>query len=126
MKNYLIALVVVVVLGAGYFVFSSKSQPLGAYLTTTVTNASSTIGTATTSVYAAGANLQKLILTNTGVGNIYCAFGQGVDSVLLTGLHLNPVGSSTLTSVEITDYNLLGKPMNCISDASSKISILKY
>lgn len=124
MKKYIIIGIILAVGLIGILIGNSK--PLGGYLTTTVTNASSTIGTATTSIYAAGAGLQRIILTNTGVGNIYCAFGQGVNATLLTGLHINPVGSSTQTSVEIIDANLLAKPMNCIADYSSKVSIIKY
>lgn len=99
---------------------------LGLFLTSRVTNTSSSIGGATsgatTTIWAAGANLQHVVLTDLGQGNIYCAFGVAT-ATLQTGLHLN---SSTDIRQDITDPNLLGKLANCIADVTSTLGIMKY
>jgi hypothetical protein len=125
MKNYLVVILVIVAFGVGYFVLPSKSQPMGSYLVSTVTITSSTIASAaTTTIYAAGANLQRVIITNKGNGTINCAFG--TPALIGQGLQINAVGSTTATVVDITDPNLLGKLMNCVSTPTTTVSILKY
>ena len=105
-------------------IFLFGTSRTGGYLTSTVTTASSSVGMATTEVITAGDNLQRFIMVNVGSGQIDCAFGQ--DAIADQGLHLNPVGSSTLFQLDITDPNLLGKAMDCIADATSTVQILEY
>jgi len=119
--------VVVVVL---VYLFAPRVNDLGGYLTSSVTVTSSTIvsnglatSTATTSIYAAGANLQRLHIVNTGATPVWCAFGTNA----LVGEGLRVFGSSTYSQeTEITDPNLLGKPMNCVAVATTTFSIFKY
>jgi len=122
MNKILIFTVIAIAIIGMIFLFGTSRT--GGYLTSTVTTASSSVGMVTTEVITAGDNLQRFIMINVGSGQIDCAFGQ--DAVLEQGLHLNPVGSSTLFQLDITDPNLLGKAMDCIADATSTVQILEY
>jgi len=122
MNKILIFTVIAIAIVGMIFLFGTSRT--GGYLTSTVTTASSSVGMVTTEVITAGDNLQRFIMINVGSGQIDCAFGQ--DAVLEQGLHLNPVGSSTLFQLDITDPNLLGKAMDCIADATSTVQILEY
>ena len=122
MNKILIFTVIAIAIIGMIFLFGTSRT--GGYLTSTVTTASSSVGMVTTEVITAGDNLQRFIMINVGSGQIDCAFGQ--DAVLEQGLHLNPVGSSTLNQLDITDPNLLGKAMDCIADATSTVQILEY
>ena len=122
MNKILIFTVIAIAIVGMIFLFGTSRT--GGYLTSTVTTASSSVGMVTTEVITAGDNLQRFIMINVGSGQIDCAFGQ--DAVADQGLHLNPVGSSTLNQLDITDPNLLGKAMDCIADATSTVQILEY
>ena len=122
MNKILIFTVIAIAIIGMIFLFGTSRT--GGYLTSTVTTASSSVGMVTTEVITAGDNLQRFIMINVGSGQIDCAFGQ--DAVLEQGLHLNPVGSSTLNQLDITDPNLLGKAMDCIADTTSTVQILEY
>ena len=125
MNKILIFTVIAIAIIGMIFLFGlGNKENTGGYLTSTVTTASSSVGMVTTEVITAGDNLQRFIMINIGSGQIDCAFGQ--DAVLEQGLHLNPVGSSTLFQLDITDPNLLGKAMDCIADATSTVQILEY
>jgi len=122
MNKILILTAIAIAIIGMIFIFGTSRT--GGYLTSTVTTASSSVGMATTEMITAGDNLQRFIMINVGSGQIDCAFGQ--DAVVNEGLHLNPVGSSTLFQLDITDPNLLGKAMDCIADATSTVQILEY
>lgn len=122
MKKILIAVIVVLLVVVGYLAYPKKN--LGVYLTSTVTSASSSVDMATSSLWAAGANLQRALVYNLGNGVIYCSFG--TTAVSGVGMVINPVGSSTNTFADITDPNLLGKAAQCIASVTSTISVLKY
>lgn len=108
----------------GYGVFQGRDNQYGAYLVSTVTNTTSSISMNSSTTIATGANLQYLEISNTGSGQIACAFG--ATAVLDAGLRLNPVGSSTLVTRIITDQNLLAKGVNCIATATTTVQVLKY
>jgi hypothetical protein len=111
---------------AAVLAFAPGSQPgtLGGYIAPSVSATNVTVGTASTTIYATNSNLQRLVLTNLGPGVIYCAFG--TTPVVKNGMHVNPLGSSTDTRVDITDQNLLTKRMSCIGTSAASSSILKY
>jgi len=125
MKNILLVLIIIIVFLGGFYLGIQRDESnVGGYLTSTVTNTSLSVATVNTEVIAANAGLQYLAISNLGTGQIFCA--SGATSTLNTGLVMNPMASSTLTSLEITDPNILAKAFNCIATAASTISILKY
>lgn len=95
------------------------------YLTPTVTNTNiscgGSISGATTSVWAAGTNYQRAVLSNLGGGNVYLGFG--VNASTTKGMRLN---SSTFSQQDITDPNLLAKVATCVADATSTVSVMVY
>jgi len=127
MKSFYSAIAFILVgvlVGGGVFLLTSKSAPnVGGFLTSTVTSTSSTIGLASTAVIAAGANLQRLHILNTGATAAWCSFG----TAALSGEGLRVFGSSSdYLATDITDANLLGKTMNCLSSATTTFSVLRY
>jgi hypothetical protein len=128
LQNYIIGglAVLIFVFGIG---IASKNQnqnnQLSGFLTSKVTNTNVTINTTTTEIVAAGANLQRLVITNLTAGTAYCAFGTVATSG--TGLVIRPANTtSSITEANITDPNLLGKTVNCLSSVAGSYSILKY
>ena len=125
-QDYIIGglIVLIVILGVG-LISKNQNNQLSGYLVSKVTNTSITINTTTTEIVAAGENLQRLVIKNLSAGTGYCAFGTVATSG--TGLVISPANTtSTITEANITDPNLLGKTMNCLSSVAGSYSILKY
>ena|SRR3990167_7250144 len=126
MKNYIITglAVLIVVFGIGLLTRNPEQVQLSGFLTSTVTNTTSSVSNVSTLVSSSTANLQYLELANAGDGQVSCSFGAA--AVANNGMRLNPVGSSTLTIRVITDQNLLAKGVFCIANATSALQVLKY
>lgn len=81
---------------------------------------------ATTSLWAAGLNLQRVYLDNLGNGNVYLGFGTN-NATTSSGYHLYPVTSSTGRSYEvIDDPSLLNKGANCVGITTSTVNVFRY
>ena len=126
MKNIILSILItaIVIFGGIYLISSAKKESLGGYLVPTVTNASSSVGGASTAVIAAGAGLQYLQITNLGAGQIFCAVG--ATATLNTGLVIYATSSTNMFPTIITEPNILLKSLNCIATVTSTISILKF
>ncbi len=136
MKTYAIIITIVALALFGYIFMAGEqaTSPNLGYQTSTISNTSSSIGVADVLVVNVGANLRYLRVTDLGPGRAYCRFDatstlSAVGTNYDSGILLNPKGSSTLTSFETMDANMLAKSFHCFSPdaaASTTLGVLKY
>ena len=131
MSKPIIGLVIVFLLfGVFYFIQQNQKElggfikPLSSVLSSQVECGGSISGD-TTTLWSTGENLEKVILDNLGVGNIYLGFGTN-NATNTSGLHLFP-GSTTVSSITIVDPTLLAKGANCVVfETTSTLNIFKF
>lgn len=136
MKSTTIILGVIVIvfalIGLYGIVKSPSINSLGGYLTSTITSASSTVGTNDVLVISPSSGVQYYKTVNLGPGRAFCYIN--TTSTLANGgtnagIVINPVGSSTLSFYETSDPNIIGKALHCRVQevgATTTLSIIEY